>query len=778
MRYGTRRMGSLLTALAMVCSLVVVPASAAGGGESAAPRTVTVDATHQRFIYANHPLNTEEGLTQLADTLKGTCGDGSKVEVAAKWAWDDGGSWMFRPGGCAGDRYGFYSFKATSLTVPGESGATVSPSSAALEVMVIAVNAQQTFETASGIVARSRIGKFTGENWKEALGLPDRVNVTYAPAGIADHPEWNGAAGAFSEEDCTYKISGWELSDSYVLLTPTALQNAVDQGKREIKLTPIYAGADEGGRPTWATLGAVPRFTLIIADDRPVDVTVTPPGSITYGQELGDPRAEQEDIDNGIDEGGKFIYRYVGVEGTDYDSGEKPTDAGTYQVTAVLDSLTHSGEGTSAPFTIRRASSGTAAVDITAPAAGGNRTVYVGDMGLPGGAAKGGTLKTDASAADGAVLSGGTGAAGDASFTLNMKPAEAGKSQAFPLTLTSDNYETLTVTVNVTAADKVDDFAITHVAVKSPGTFEYGTPLKEIIDLDKCAAIVNGVDAPGKFELITPDRRYGVGEDTAIQLQFRSGGRAYQAEVPAGFTIKPAVVTPDPEDPFLENGYFITIYANSPHNASPGALKKLLADRTGTYSALCRQDELELEASWSIDAGGAQFDPKGQRSTEWGPVWYTCTAALTPRDVGADNFTIDLQPKAYVRVVPVNAAPALGSNSKSVRAAEVMALIEENWKDGLGLPEAADVTYTPAEKAEFVDERDKFTETSGTYDIIGWKMDGIVLTLPALRAKAAGVEGGEVKVTLTPICAGVPAWAAVTGTPTFELTIAPDGRSG
>lgn len=778
MRHGTERMGSLLAALAMVCSLVVVPASAAGGGESGAPRTVTVDAAHQRFIYANHPLNTEEGLTQLAGTLEGACGDGSKVEVAAKWVWDDSGSWAFRPGGCAGDRYGFYSFKATSLTVPGENSATVSPSSATLEVMVIAVNARQTFETASGIVSRSRIGRFTGENWKESLGLPDRVNVTYAPAGITDHPEWNEAAGDFSEEDCTYRISGWELSGSYVRLTPAALQDAVDEGKREIKLTPIYAGADEGGRPAWATLEAVPRFTLIIADDRPVDVTVTPPGSITYGQELGDPCAEQEDIGGGVDESGRFIYRYVGVEGTDYDSGEKPTDAGTYQVTAVLDSLTHSGEGTSAPFTIRKAAIAAAAVDITVPEAGGARTVYVGDMGLSGGAAKGGTLKAAASAADGTVLAGVTGAAGGASFTLDIKPAEDGKSQGFPLALTSDNYETLIVTVNVTAAAKADGFAITHVAVKSPGTFEYGTPLKEIIDLDQCAAIVNGVDAPGTFELITPDRRYGVGEDTAIQLQFRSGGRAYRAEVPAGFTIKPAVVTPDPEDSFLENGYFVTVYANSPHNASPGALKKLLADRTGTYSALYGQGKLELEASWRIDAGGAQFDPKGQRSTEWGSVWYTFTAALAPRDADADNFAIDIQPKAYVRVVPVNAAPALDSSAKSVEAAEVMALTEENWKAGLGLPETAGVTYTPAEKAEFVDERDKFTETSGTYDIIGWKMDGIVLTLPALKAKAAGAGDGEMRVTLTPICDGVPAWAAVAGTPAFELTITPDERSG
>lgn len=89
-----------------------------------------------------------------------------------------------------------------------------------------------------------------------------------------------------------------------------------------------------------------------------VDVTVTPPKDITFGQVLGDPSAEQRDTGDGVDSGADFTYRYVGVDGTDYDSGEKPLGAGKYQVAAALNSGTHSGEGASAPFTIRKAAGG------------------------------------------------------------------------------------------------------------------------------------------------------------------------------------------------------------------------------------------------------------------------------------------------------------------------------------------------------------------------------------------------------------------------------------
>lgn len=97
MRNGGKRLISLLAAAA-VWLLAAAPASASGAGTKENPITVTVDAGHQRFIYANHPYNTREKLTELAGTLEGARGGGGRVDVAAKWDWEDSG-WAFRPGG-------------------------------------------------------------------------------------------------------------------------------------------------------------------------------------------------------------------------------------------------------------------------------------------------------------------------------------------------------------------------------------------------------------------------------------------------------------------------------------------------------------------------------------------------------------------------------------------------------------------------------------------------------------------------------------------------------
>ena len=774
MRNGGKRLVSLLAAAA-VCLLAVTPASASGAGAGSDPVTVRVGAEHQRFIYANHPYNTKEKLTELVGTLEGTRGDGGRVNVTAKWGWESGGR-TFHPGGCAGSNYGFYQLKSTSLTVPGGGSFAIRPFNAVLEVMVIAVNARQRLETASGTVARTRLDSFTGDNWKEALGLPDTAGVTYAPAQITGHPEWSAAAGEFSQRDGAYQIIGWNMEDCYAPLTPERLRGVVGQGKREIRLTPVYAAAGQGGPPAWATLEAVPRFTLTVTDDRPVEVTVEPPDGITYGGELGDPVAAQTAISDGTDGNGTFTYRYVGVEGTDYDSEEKPADAGTYQVTATLDSATHTGEGASAPFAIRRAASGSAAVELTVPAAGGDRTVYLSGMGLPDGMAKDARLKAEPDAAAGEVLSGVTGSAGGDCFTLNVKPSQAESSQSFPLVLTGRNYEELTVTVTVTATDAPGGFQPTRVAVREPGTFDYGTPLKDIIDLERCAAVLNGVDASGTFELAEPDRRYEVGEDTTIGLRFQSGGRTYRAEVPVGFTIEPAKLTfLGWDDAFIRDGYWIPTYANNPYNTDAGMLRMLVQDRKRTFAVSYAGGRLVLDAKWVADAGNPPFEPTGQKPHQVGDViwydWYGYTAALTPRTGDAKNFALDVQPKAYIRVVPVNAAPVLESGSKTVRAADLAALTEENWTEVLGLPETAPVSFQPVERPEWSDEY--VPPSTDVCAIAGWKLDGLILTPADLRAKAAQAVDGEVKLTLTPIYADIPGWAAVTTAAAFELTITP-----
>ena len=108
--------------------------------------------------------------------------------------------------------------------------------------------------------------------------------------------------------------------------------------------------------PAWATISNADdlKTTLTITEKYPVTVSFTAqPTDITYGGSLTAPVATQEPINNGIDEGALFTYTYTGTTagGEKYESTDAPTDAGTYTVTAVLNSQTHSGQK-SANFTI------------------------------------------------------------------------------------------------------------------------------------------------------------------------------------------------------------------------------------------------------------------------------------------------------------------------------------------------------------------------------------------------------------------------------------------
>lgn len=92
----------------------------------------------------------------------------------------------------------------------------------------------------------------------------------------------------------------------------------------------------------------------LIQDLLPVKVTVTPPAGVAYGTTLGDPVAQQEAISDGVDASATWSYLYEGTTraGVAYSSATKPTQAGTYTVTATLVSQTHTGSKKSAAFTI------------------------------------------------------------------------------------------------------------------------------------------------------------------------------------------------------------------------------------------------------------------------------------------------------------------------------------------------------------------------------------------------------------------------------------------
>lgn len=538
---------------------------------------------------------------------------------------------------------------------------------------------------------------------------------------------------------------------------------------------PAFAADGAGKSQPAAAVAAMPAQG---ESSKKVGVSVTPPKDITFGQIPGDPSAAQVDQGNGIDKNAAFTYRYVGVDGTDYDSSKKPLGAGSYRVVAALDSATHSGEDASAPFTIRKADSGAAERRITVPTTGGIRTVSINELNLYSGMLKGAKIKEAVKGSGESVLETVAVRADGVSVNLNMKPARDGESQTFTLLLESDNYKNLTVTVTVTAAAAMDDFEITNLAVNAPGAFPYGTMLADIIDLRNCTATLNGQAASGTFTLLEPRRIYSVGEDTEVALRFTSNGREYTKTLPAKFTIEPLEVTPiGYDEQFFKDGYYILIYANSPYNVSEETLKDLIPARKDSFHVTCEGEEVVLNASWTVDENNPSFEPQGQKPHYAEDIfwydWYAYTAALTPQDAGVKGLALaDIKPKAYVRVVPVTVTLTLsGSNAKSMRADDIMKLTEENWKDALKLSTRANAACKPVEEIQYIDERDVFTGDSAQYAIAGWKMDGKDLTLAALKAKAADATGRSLKVTLTPVYADVPAWADITAAPTFELTI-------
>ncbi len=349
------------------------------------------------------------------------------------------------------------------------------------------------------------------------------------------------------------------------------------------------------------------------------------------------------------------------------------------------------------------------------------------------------------------------GKSGDSRFEVQAKLVNADKSEDFTLKLTTENYDPLTVTV--TAEVKTCDLTFTppKVTVKDPGTFHKGTPLKEILTLSGGSAWLNRTEIKGEFELQEPNEKCEPNTYTNhpfhVVFNSKDGQHTGVTQVLASFTIMDYTAAFSP--------YYITIYANSKYNQSADTLLNLVQARKPEY----KDGGGTYAATWSAASGNLAFAPKGYTDN----VWYKYVADVQGRSE---------KPEAYVRVVPVNATPfmlAPGSSIKTMKAAEVTALTEENWKDTLGLPAKVIFKNEPAEEVKFIEKEDEFlsSDQQKGYEITGWKLDGRDLTLAALKAKADSAANLDVTVELTPVYTH-DTWAAVQGsTPTFKLTITP-----
>lgn len=637
---------------------------------------------------------------------------------------------------------------------------------AGLEKTVVLINVALTGEDAGNYVLSPG-----GTQTRTTAGITPR-SLEIDDSGITVSKPYDGtkAAGTLEGE---LKLKGVlnrevRLSESRVRVSPYG--DSRPGGDKTVTLSGLRLSGSALRNYSLADTHAFTRAE-ITAKPRPAlnrEFTVTIPRAVYDGRPHGAAVAAADGV-TGLGAAAVAYARQRADGSYDAPVDGEPVDAGAYKVTVSFEEgagfAAMEGENAidAGTLVIKKAAAGAAAT-VTVPASAVERELPLSALDLPAGMARGARIK-EVSGGGGKVLEAVTGEAGGTAFTLRTKTVKGHQSQDFRLVLGSDNYAKLTVAVTVLASAANPEITPPAAAVRR-ASVEYGTPPEDFISLEGGSAALNGTRVPGAFTL--PDGLYNAGGYTEIEVLFHSSDGNYQnvpVRIPAVFTVEKAAVTAlSPEQPLEQ---YITIYANDPSNVSARGLISLVAARAGTYTACYGGGTVRLKADWSAagSAGPYQFDPKGKAEN----VWYPYAAALTTeKDSDAKNFQIDLErPRAYVRVIPVNAVPSLAPNAASLPAAAVKALTDENMMTALGLPERAAVAYRPLEELS----SSEFGEASGEFAVSGWRMDGRPLTLKALRAKAARASGGNVEVTLTPVFAAVPAWASVASAPAFKLTI-------
>ena len=780
MRSGIKRLVSLLTTLMVVCSLVVMPAAGAGTDADLPIVTISENQTQTQYIFANSEYNSLDKMPELSGTIKGTY-NGSTVELIPEWnkpnrlfnglrgSTGNGSNGYFAPNTFTANTFTVKDTNERVQTDPNE--AYPNAKRAVLNVWVIAVDANLRIDgyTDGKITVEKSQAQMvkTEEEMLNLLGLPVQAQVTYMPqqvnTGTVNLTEEAKKAHPFSQVDTTYNIVSWQMATYNLNLELPYFKNIAGEIGNTVPEKKVTLWANCDNPPEWATVqrGEM-AYTLTFTQDPEAEITVNVTGKTYDGKPVtaATATATVKDSSEAV-QNPTFTYRYAGVnfDGTKYGHSVPPTDAGEYEAEATLWTASNNRGSAAKKFTISKAESATAEAYISVPS-GTEKTIKIDETFLPNSMAKGAKIK-ETPAITGDLVESCVATPGATEFTLRSKSdAPNGSAQQFDLVLESNNYETVTVKVTV----QNDTVAITGAKLKgSTNSFSSGTALKDIVDLSGCSATVNGSPATGTFTLLEPNMVLNgpnTYTDWSVMVKFTTGGKEYRVRVSVpDFAIKATGTGSGTisDSYYLQNGYYLTIFANSEHNKDTSTLLKLVQDRKGSYTL----GDRTYPANWTAAGGNPAFAPKGYANN----IWYSYTAAVNGQTA-----------KAYVRVVPVNSQSSgfTGASTKIVKAAELMALTEGNWKEALNLPSTVTFDHNPAEDVTNQDKADNFQDTDKTsaYTVTGWTMDGSLLTLAALKAKAAGISS-DVTLTLTPAYS-VPAWATVQGSaPTFKLTITP-----
>ena len=295
-------------------------------------------------IYANSPSNTNlNGLKNFVQTKKPKYTiDG--IEYPTDWKSD--GKRAFQPKGLPPHDletedpwFDWYTFIADL------DGSSVKP---AANVTVIPVNATPSFNgSGSKVMKAANVTALKNDSeMRSNLGLPNTAVVAYEPV-----MEYKYANEEFDGTSGTWNISGWQMDGKALTLDALkAKANAAASRDVEVTLTPVFADADV---PGWATIASTPAFKLTITPKTPVDVDWAGPAdiTITYGDALVLGTPTQKDSGGDTDPDGTWDFVYYNEDGTRL--SEQPTNAGTYQVQAVLISATHSGASELKTFKIK-----------------------------------------------------------------------------------------------------------------------------------------------------------------------------------------------------------------------------------------------------------------------------------------------------------------------------------------------------------------------------------------------------------------------------------------